>query len=133
MGTAHAARTTRRGPSFVANLSTPVFAAENPGAALQIHWAEHPDQKPKGDTDAALEKSIPTVASRYEDAAVPGANGNIGEISIEQAQTAIDFMYEYGVIDEQLDANDVVDLSVTVEANEFDVDSIRKEAQEWTP
>lgn len=110
-----------------------VFAAENPAAALQIHWAEHPEQKPKGDEQEALDKTIPTVEGRYEDAVVPGADGNIGEISMEEAQAAIDFMYEYGVIKEQLKAEDIVDLSVTVEANDFDTDAVKQQAQDWKP
>lgn len=110
-----------------------VFAAENPAAALQIHWAEHPEQRPKGDVQAAVDTTVPTVVGRYEDAVVPGAEGNIGEISMEDAQAAIDFMYEYGVIDEQLKAEEVVDLSVTVEANDFDVEAVRTQAQEWQP
>lgn len=110
-----------------------VFAAENPAAALQIHWAEYPEQRPKGDVQAALDTTVPTVVGRYEDAVVPGEEGNIGEISMEDAQAAIDFMYEYGVIDEQLKAEEVVDLSVTVEANDFDVEAVRTQAQEWQP
>ncbi|WP_166741709.1 ABC transporter substrate-binding protein [Cumulibacter soli] len=110
-----------------------VFAATNPSAALQIHWAENPEQKPDGDLQEALDATVPTVEERFEGAVETDDSGVIGDVSIEEVQKSIDFMYEYGIIDEQLKAEDIVDLSPSVDANAFDVDAIKQEATDWKP
>ena len=111
-----------------------VFGAENPGAALQIHWEEYPEQKPDGDVEEAVAATVPTVEERFAYSAEPGPNGIIGEISMEDAQEAIDFMYEYGIIEEPLKAEDMVDLSPSVDAAEnYDVEAVKQEAADWKP
>lgn len=111
-----------------------VFGAENPGAALQIHWEAYPEQKPSGSVEEALASAVPTVEERFVYSAEPGPNGVIGEVSMEDAQKAIDFMYENGIIKEQLNAEDIVDLSPSAEAAEkYDIDAVKQEAADWTP
>lgn len=110
-----------------------VFGATNPGAALQIHWEAYPEQKPSGSLEEALASAVPTVEERFVFTAEPGPSGVIGEVSMEDAQKAIDFMYEHGILKEQLNAEDVVDLSPSVDANNFDIEAIKQEAADWTP
>ncbi|WP_134323795.1 ABC transporter substrate-binding protein [Cumulibacter soli] len=110
-----------------------VFADANPAAALQIHWQAYPEQKPDGDLQEAIDATVPTVEERFGYPVEPGPDGNLGAVSMDDAQEAIDFMYENGVIDEQLNAEDVVDLSPSIDANNFDIDAVKEEAENWTP
>lgn len=111
-----------------------VFGAENPGAALQIHWQKYPEQKPEGAIEKAVAATVPTVQERYAYSAEPGPDGVIGEISMEDAQKGIDFMYEYGIIEKPLKAEDLVDLSPSIDAAaKYDIDAVKQQAADWTP
>jgi NitT/TauT family transport system substrate-binding protein len=111
-----------------------VFSATNPGAALQIQWKAYPEQKPRGmSTEEAVKATLPNVETRYQAGAEPGASGLIGDVKMDEAQNSIDFMAKYGVMKETLDAKKVVDLSTVADANKFDKDAVKKQAENWKP
>ena len=111
-----------------------VFAAANPAAALQIQWQAYPEQKPRNKTTAeAIKGALPGVETRYVGGAAPGPAGLIGGIPMDAVQKSIDFMVKYGVIKKKLDASKVADLSLNKQANEFDIDAVKKAAENWKP
>lgn len=111
-----------------------VFAAANPGAALQIQWQAYPEQKPKDDAiEQAIKTALPGVETRFASGDVPGASGLIGDVAIGDIQKSIDFMVKYGIIKERLDASKVSDMSVNQDANKFDMNAIRAQAKNWKP
>lgn len=111
-----------------------VFAAANPGAALQIHWQEFPDQKPKNmSTQQAIERTLPNVESRYASGAEPGSSGKFGDVPMGKVQKSIDFMVEHGILEQSVDASQIVDLGVSGAASEFDVAGVEKQAKNWKP
>ncbi len=111
-----------------------VFASVNPGAALQIQWQAYPEQRPKDmPTQDAIKAALPGVATRYKSGAEPGASGLLGDVPIEAVQKSIDFMAKYGILKERLDAAIISGLDVSADANKFDVNAIRDQAQNWQP
>ncbi|WP_170111089.1 ABC transporter substrate-binding protein [Antricoccus suffuscus] len=111
-----------------------IFSTTNPGAAEQIQWAEYPEQKPKGmSTEEAIQSVLPNVESRFKSGSVPGPSGLIGDVPMKDVQDSIDFMVKYGVLKASLDSKKVVDLSLNKEANKFDADAVKKQAQNWKP
>lgn len=111
-----------------------VFAAANPSAALQIQWQTYPEQKPRNkSTEEAVQAALPGVETRYISGAKPGPSGLIGDIPLSGVQKSIDFMLKYGVIKEKLEAAKVVDMSANEQANDFDVEAVRKSAKNWKP
>lgn len=111
-----------------------VFAATNPAAALQIQWIKYPEQKPRGmSTEEAIKATLPAVQTRYDAGAEPGASGLIGDVPMAEIQKSIDFMAEYGLLKEKLDATKLADMSLSAEANKFDKNAIREQARDWKP
>lgn len=111
-----------------------VFAATNPGAALQIQWKAYPEQKPRGiSTEEAIKATLPNVETRYDSGAEPGASGLLGDVSLNEIQKSIDFMAKYGIIKERLQASKVADMSLNADANKFDAAAIRRQATGWKP
>jgi NitT/TauT family transport system substrate-binding protein len=111
-----------------------VFAAANPGAALQIQWKTYPEQKPRDmSTEDAVKATIPNVETRYKSGAAPGASGLLGDVAMADIQKSIDFMAKYGILKEPLDAAKVTDMSTNADANKFDAAAIKKQAMDWKP
>lgn len=111
-----------------------VFAATNPAAALQIQWKAYPEQKPRGmSTEEAITATLPSVQTRFESGAEPGASGLIGDVSMGDIQKSIDFMAENGILKQKLDAAAVADMSLSAGANKFDANAIREQARDWKP
>ncbi len=111
-----------------------VFAATNPAAALQIQWKAYPEQKPRSmSTEDAIKAMLPSVQTRFDSGAEPGASGLIGDVSMADIQRSIDFMAQYGILKQKLDASAVADMSLSADANKFDANAIREQAQDWKP
>lgn len=111
-----------------------IFSAANPAAALQIQWKTYPEQKPRGmTTEQAIEKTLPTVETRFKGGATPGSSGLIGDVPVADVQESIDFLVKYDVLKKALEAKNVVDMSMNAAANKFDASKIKTQAEHWKP
>lgn len=52
---------------------------------------------------------------------------------MSEIQKSIDFMAEYGLLKEKLDATKVADMSLSADANKFNKNAIREVARDWKP
>jgi NitT/TauT family transport system substrate-binding protein len=113
-----------------------IFTATNPAAAVQIHWAAYPSQKPTtGGSDAQIiAQAAEEAKARYVGTTKTADGLPIGSISKEELQKTFDVFTKYNVINAPgVDPTKIVDFSLNKEANDFDQAAVKKDAEAWKP
>jgi NitT/TauT family transport system substrate-binding protein len=104
-----------------------VFATENPDAALQDCWDEYPNLVPVGvDADKAREDGLAAVNSRL--AASGPVDGLYGYSTDDQVQTFYSLQVAAGTVPPGITVDQLWTDQFAKDANDFDVDAIKKEA-----
>lgn len=113
-----------------------IFALENPEAAVRIHWARFPEQKPSGvDEATALEQEKRALLARIENMridtmAVP--RDKWGYMHETDVSTYADMLKRIGEIDQGLDVSKIYTNDLIDEINDFDQDAVREAARQYT-
>jgi NitT/TauT family transport system substrate-binding protein len=110
-----------------------LFSTANPEAAMRIHWAVHPDQKPQGDEAEVIGATMPRVQSRFGQLLETGPGQQLGEIDMAELQSSIDFMAEHKLIDQAVDASQILVGDIAPAADDFDHAAVQNQAQQWKP
>lgn len=113
-----------------------LFALENPEAAVRIHWARFPEQKPSGvDEATALEQEKRALLARINNMridtmAVPRDKwGYMDEVDVS---TYADMLKKTGEIGEELDISKIYTNDLIDEINDFDQEAVREAARQYT-
>ena len=113
-----------------------VFSAENPEAAIKMHWEAYPSAKPTdGSEEDRLALAVKQLETRLELTGGEGSSGKYGEQTTEDLQKMVDLLTESGVIEgnaadydvEALFHHDLID-----QINDFDPEEIRDEAKNYS-
>ena len=108
-----------------------VFAAENPEAALRIHWKVYPESKPTGVSDEeALEQGMVVMKQSLEDAKPPEGQ-QWCDIPSENAATLQDVLIDAGILTEKIDVDKQIFNDLNDEMNDFDAEAVRKDASSY--
>jgi NitT/TauT family transport system substrate-binding protein len=114
-----------------------LFSAANPEAAMQIGYKVFPailggdSADSRLDTDVSALKAWLATATPTE--GEPADWTDWGAITDEEWQKTQDYTQGAGQISGPLDLGDVWDDSLLDAANDFDADSVLKDAEDWTP
>ena len=112
-----------------------IFSQENPEAAIRLHWDRYPSAKPAdGTEEERLELAVRQLETRLELTGGIGSADAYGEQTMEDLQSMVDLLTEYGVIEGEssdYDLDAMFDHSLIAEINEFDPEAIKAEAQAY--
>jgi NitT/TauT family transport system substrate-binding protein len=96
-----------------------------------VHWQAFPESKPTGVEDAeALAQGVRILERR--NANTGPVDGVWGGAETEQIQDLVDFLVSSGVIDEEVEIDNVWTDELLEKINDFDEEAIRQEAREWS-
>lgn len=113
-----------------------VFSAENPEAAITMHWQEFPASKPGGtDEAAALDDAVAQLSKRLETTGGPGSAGGYGEQTDEDLEKTRTFYADNGIITEDAASvalGEITDYSLVEGYNDFDAAAVAEQARNWT-
>lgn len=106
-----------------------VMVLENPEGAVHAHWTVYPDTKPSGLDDETAMRHAKHVANTRAEFLKVEDGMRWGEFPPETVSTMIDFLKENGVIEGELDPEDVYTNEFIDAVNDFDEASVRAAAR----
>ncbi|MBP6019369.1 MAG: ABC transporter substrate-binding protein [Burkholderiaceae bacterium] len=117
-----------------ATYKSAVWAKANPEEAVRLHWKQYPLQRPKNanDEEAAMALAKALLLARLPLIEPVKGTDYYGYASSEQIQDAADLLYEGGILKEQFDTKNFVDMSLIKEANDFDREKIVADANSYS-
>jgi NitT/TauT family transport system substrate-binding protein len=112
-----------------------LFGLTNPEAAVRIHWKAYPQTKPQGDDEAkALKEAIHVFNSRFELQRVDNREDKrYGAATTAQWEKMKQAFKEQNVIKGTVNAADYYTPALVDQINQFDAQSIIRQAKEWKP
>jgi NitT/TauT family transport system substrate-binding protein len=112
-----------------------IFALTNPEAAVHILYEVYPQTRPTGKDEAtAVRDDTKVLLARGKNWALEKAGvKKWGENSEANYAAYVDFLLKWGVIQQKVDAKDLVTNEVIDEVNTFDPHAIAAEAKSYKP
>lgn len=118
-----------------AHAKSTVFALTNPEAAVRIHYKRHPEQRPKGVSDAqAIELGKRSLQARL-------ANMRIDNMAVKRdkwgfmhqvdVETYLSMLQKIGDVDAAVKADAIYTNELIDEINKFDVEAVRNFARNY--
>lgn len=109
---------------------TSIWAQENPETIIEQMWESDPSTKPRNMSDEkAMSTTLEQVEAYWGKVANFGPEDMYGVLSDDAVKKAVDFHFDNNIVEGELDINESVDLGVSRDAADYDVDEIRAEAK----
>lgn len=109
-----------------------IFAAENPEAALRIHWKQYPESKPTGVSDEeAVAQGLVVMNQAISDAAPP-AGQQWCDIPPANAAALQEVLIDAGILQQGIDVEAHIFNELNDEMNDFDESAIRELAANYS-